>query len=349
MSRLKIRAVVLAAGHGRRLRPLTETLPKPLLPVLGLPVAGRTLSQVAAAGCEAAAMNLHHHGDMVRRGIGDTWGDLPVSYSEEPKLLGTLGALGPLRDFLRQADLVVVVNGDSLCQWPLKRLIRRHRKGGAEATLLVSRLADPEPYGGGIGVDGKGRVTSFRRTGDPQAPATASDERRRVFMGAHVFSPGLIPDLGGGPADFVSDLYQPLLDAGKVLRVLETTSRWHDLGTPSRYLRGVLDWAKGSHPYGRSWRSPGSSVGASARIRASVLEPETRIAEGCELERTLVLPGATLAEGCRIGDSIVGFGVTLRAGTAVEGRLMSRATSMSTPMGGDSVVGGIVYAPIHRT
>lgn len=346
MSRLRIRALVLAAGQGRRLRPLTAATPKPLLPVLGRPVAALTLSQVASADCEAAALNLHHLGDAIRERFGDDWGGLPLTYSEEPHLLGTLGALGPLRDFLGKADLVVVINGDSLCRWPLKKLIRRHLKSRAKATLLVSSRADPERYGGGIGVDAKGRITTFRRPGDPQAPPTPADEKRRVFMGAHVFSPELIPDLGDGPADFVTDLYQPLLDDGKILQAVECSGRWHDLGTPRRYLRGVLDWARGPWPVRRSWRSSEASVEESARIRASVLEAGSRVAEGCELERTVVLPGATLAEGCRVSDGIVGFGVALRAGTAVEGRMMSLATSTATPRDGDSVVGGIVYSPL---
>ena len=184
------------------------------------------------------------------------------------------------------------------------------------------------------------------RSSYPQAPQPPADEKRRVFMGAHVFSPDLIPDLGGGPSDFVTDLYQPLLDDGKVLQVVEASSRWHDLGTPKRYLRGVLDWAKGAWPVSRSWRSPEASIGESTRVRGSVVEAGSRIAEGCEIERSLVLPGAILGEGCRVSDSIVGFGVTLRAGTAVEGRLMSQATSVSTPREGDSVVGGIIYGPL---
>ena len=95
-----VRALVLAAGLGERLRPLTEFLPKPLLPVAGRPVAGHTLRALRKVGCEAAALNLHHLGDMVRSALGESYEGLPLTYSVEPRLLGTLGPLFALRDFL---------------------------------------------------------------------------------------------------------------------------------------------------------------------------------------------------------------------------------------------------------
>src|SRR5687768_17720631 len=94
----RLRALVLAAGLGTRLRPLTDVAPKPLLPVTGMPILGHTLQQLAAVGCEAAAVNLHHRGDQIRQRFGDSFAGMPLIYSEEPELLGTLGALHPLKD-----------------------------------------------------------------------------------------------------------------------------------------------------------------------------------------------------------------------------------------------------------
>jgi len=125
---VRFRAVVLAAGFGRRLRPLTDWLPKPLLPVCGKPVVLHTLEALAAAGCEATALNLHHLGEPIRRRLGDDFEGMPLTYSEEPEILGTLGALYPLRDFIAGAEHLLIVNGDSLCRWPLAGLLRRHVK-----------------------------------------------------------------------------------------------------------------------------------------------------------------------------------------------------------------------------
>ena len=204
---MRLRAVVLAAGLGTRLRPLTETEPKPALPVAGVPVAGRTLELVARAGCETAAVNLHHLGDRVRVALGDSVAGMPLVYSEEREVQGTLGALWPLREFCAAADLLLVINGDSLCRWPLRRLLRAHRRGAAEATLLLSSRADPAEFGGGVGVGEEDVVVAFRATDRAVA-------RRRVFAGAHVVEPRLLEGLTEGPAGFVEDLYEPLLDRG---------------------------------------------------------------------------------------------------------------------------------------
>src|SRR3954452_20908687 len=101
----RIRAVVLAAGLGTRLRPLTSLTPKPLLPVRGVPILGHALARLAAAGCQAAAIHLPYPGGQVRQRFGASHLGLPLTWSEEPEILGTLGALHPLKDFLAPADL----------------------------------------------------------------------------------------------------------------------------------------------------------------------------------------------------------------------------------------------------
>ncbi|HEY9420464.1 MAG TPA: nucleotidyltransferase family protein, partial [Thermoanaerobaculia bacterium] len=139
---------MLAAGLGTRLRPLTSHTPKPLLPVRGVPILGHTLAQLAAIGCEAAAINLHYLGDQIRQRFGESHAGMSLTWSEEPELLGTLGALHPLKEFFAPADLVLLVNGDSLCQWPLRKLVRRHLAAGARATLLLASRPDPAQFGG---------------------------------------------------------------------------------------------------------------------------------------------------------------------------------------------------------
>lgn len=131
MSRPRRRALVLAAGFGRRLRPLTAALPKPLLPVAGRPLVAWTLDALVAAGCEGIALNLHHQGEAIAAALGTHHRGVPLHYSREPEILGTLGAVWPLRDFLAAADEVLIVNGDSLCRWPLRALAARHQIGRA--------------------------------------------------------------------------------------------------------------------------------------------------------------------------------------------------------------------------
>src|SRR4051812_11891584 len=104
----RLRALVLAAGLGTRLRPLTDLVPKPLLPVTGVPLLGYTLAQLAVLGCEEVAINLHYLGEKIRQRFGPSFAGMRITYSEEPVLLGTLGAFGPLREFFAPADQVLL-------------------------------------------------------------------------------------------------------------------------------------------------------------------------------------------------------------------------------------------------
>lgn len=345
---MRLRALVLAAGEGRRLRPLTETVPKPLLPVAGQPILGWTLDRLAALGCEAVAINLHHLGDAIRQRLGDRHGDMPLRYSEEPELLGTLGALGPLRQFFAAADLVLVINGDSLCSWPLKRLIRRHQASQAQATLLLARRPDPSPFGGGVAIDKKGRVLSL--FADDEARGEVA--RRHVFAGAHVLSPALMFRVGEGPADFISDLYLPLLGEGARLQGVVTGRRWHDLGTPRRYLEAALDWGRGRWPsrlWRRNWVSRDAKVESRSRLSACVVEADARVETGSRLTRTLVLPGGRVQGESRLEECIVGHGAVLPTGSRIVRRVVVPQGRSQRPREGDTVVSGMIYHPLGDT
>jgi len=316
---MRLRALVLAAGLGTRLRPLTDDLPKPLLPVLGQPLLGLTLRRLAAVGCEAAAINLHHGAGQIRRAFGGEHAGLPLTWSEEPLLLGTLGALGPLAGFFAAADLALVVNGDSLCRWPLAELLARHLATGALATLLLAARADPADFGGGVAVDRAGKLLWLRSAGAPGDRGTL----RRVFAGAHVLSRRLLQriaaDPAPAPADFVRDLYEPLLaDQPGCLDSLTTGRRWHDLGTPRRYLAATLDWtgARGL------WISPAAAVAPTATVRRSSLEAGARVAAEAIVEDSVLLPGASVGAGCEVRDSILGPGVELPAGNQVTSQIV---------------------------
>lgn len=341
----RLRALVLAAGLGTRLRPLTNLVPKPLLPVTGVPVLGHTLAQLAALGCEEVAVNLHHLGDQIRRRFGDSFAGMRLTWSEEPALLGTLGAFSPLREFFAPADQILLINGDSLCEWPLRRLVRRHLASGAPATLLLASRPAPAAFGGGVGIDRKGRILSFR-PGDPEGGEVA---RRYVFAGAHVITPRLLKRVESGVSDIVRDLYQPLLrEPGVLLDSVVTARRWHDLGTPQRFLEAVIDWARAGWPerlWRHSWISPEAGVDAGALVKSSAVEAGARVGEGAQVERSVLLPGAKVGKGCVVRESIVGFGASVAPGTWVERRVIMPQREGFAPGLDDSVVGSAVFTP----
>jgi NDP-sugar pyrophosphorylase family protein len=313
--RLRLRALVLAAGRGERLRPLTATLPKPLLPVGGRPLVAWTLERLRAAGCEAVALNLHHLGQQIRDRFGERFRGMPLIYSPEPDLLGTGGALPPLRPFLEQADRVLVVNGDSLCRWPIEALVAAHSRRRPAATLLVHRKVDPRAFGGGVALEDD-RITGFR----PGSLAYASARRHLVFAGAQVLEPELLARLPEGPGDLVSLLYEPLLAEGAPLAALVTERLWHDLGTPQRYLDAVLDWTfRGSTSASRVVK--GAEVDPSARLRRTIVEAGAQVDAEADLRSCVVMPGAKIGKGVSLSRSVIGPGATVAADTQAEATL----------------------------
>lgn len=343
MTERRIRAFVLTAGHGTRLRPLTLFLPKPLLPVRGEPVVGHTLRRLAAAGCEAAVLNLHHLPDAIPRCLGTRYHSLRLLYSpEEEEIQGTLGALYPQRDFLAAADVVLLVNGDTCCRWPWKRLIRRHLRSGAEATLLLHRRPATADLGGAVGVDAKGRVVELRGIG------VAGPRRRLLFAGAHVLSRRLLGRLRPGPGDIINDLYIPLLRRGGHVDSFVTAAPWHDLGTPERYLAANLHALEERFPFGgRSCEiSPLAEVHETATVVASVLEDGVRIGEGAHVEGSVLLAGAEVAPASRIAHSIVGPGAHLPSAARIENRMICHTRPGYQAVPRESVMGELIYTPL---
>ena len=324
MSAARRRALVLAAGYGTRLRPLTEELPKPLLPVLGRTLLARTLDALAAVGCEAVAINLHHLPGAIPAALGERWGAMPLVYSREDPILGTLGAFVPLRSFFAGCDEVLLVNGDSLCDWPLAALLVRHRRGGAAATILVAGRPDPRAFGGGLALDRRGRVTAIRTD-----RAFGEVHRRYVYAGAYVLRPELLARIPeGAPSDSMSDLFLPMLAAGgPVLGSLVTWRPWHDLGTPARYLDGVSDWARRAGAGTAGWVSPDASVEGGARLERSVVEAGARVAGAAEVTGSLLLEGAVVEAGARLERCLVGPVVTVESGMRLAGQLVTRSSA----------------------
>ncbi len=317
-----LRALVLAAGRGERLRPLTEQSPKPLLPVLGASILERTLRRLAAAGVESTAVNLFHLGEQIPASLGPTVAGMPIDYRPEATLLGTLGPLGRLGEFFAGCDPVLMANGDSLCDWPVAALVEAHRGGGAAATLLLSSRADADAFGGGVVVDENGEVLSFH--GEGQRPGT----RRGVFAGFHAIDPGLLRQVDPVPSDIVRDLYKPALERGLSIRGVFTSRAWHDLGTPRRYLEGVLDECRRrANRSSGGWRHPSARVADDAEVVDSVIEASCDVGPGSSLERSLLLPGAAIGAGVRVTGSILGPGVELAAGSEAINQLVTAGES----------------------
>ncbi|MCY3933022.1 MAG: NDP-sugar synthase [Acidobacteria bacterium] len=337
----RMRALVLCAGRGERLRPLTAALAKPLLPVAGRAVAWRTIDLLHRAGCETA-VNLFHLGDTVRRGLESEAGarGIELRFEVEPELLGTLGAVVNLQDFLADADDIVVVNGDSLCRWPIREALDRHRRSGADVTLQVGWN---DRVGGGVEVDPRGLVVGLR---DVQVGPVRG--RKRTFQGLHVLSRRAVEQISPRPSsnDIVEGLYQPLLRSGGRIVGFRCRRPWHDLGTPRRYLEGALDWGRtaGSRKRRRRFIASGVTVAPGATVEHSVLETGARVGEDVVVERSLVMPGTLIGSGAQLLEAIVAPGIRVPDGARIDGQLV---TPVDWGLGaGSRERDGLVFTPL---
>lgn len=223
--------MVLAAGRGKRLRPLTDTRPKPLIPVAGRPLLHHTMTYLRNCGVRDVVVNLHHLGGQIRAFLGDggRWG-LRVTYSPERRLLGTGGGIRQAAPFLAGGPFVVM-NADILLELDLREVVRLHRAGGAAVTLVLREDPEADRFGT-IEVDAEGRVRQFLgkldRPGVPTRPL--------MFTGVHVLEPEVFSYMPASEEVFsIVDVYLAMLRAGKRVLGYETSRFWTDLGTPERY------------------------------------------------------------------------------------------------------------------
>ncbi len=233
--------MILAAGLGERLRPMTNTTPKPLFGIGGTTMIRNTIGHLYAHGIRRIAINLHHLGGMIKDDLKTGMPrDLTLWFSEEPVLLGTAGGIKGCEPFLKNGEFVVI-NSDILVTADLDAVIRAHHENNALATLVVRANPWPET----IGILEKapdGRLLRYLSTRHPDYPTIADTPAPMMFTGIHVLSPaifGYIP--GGRPVNISEEVYPPLLAAGAPLRTFEYHGYWADIGTPASYQAAKED------------------------------------------------------------------------------------------------------------
>lgn len=226
-----MRAMVLAAGRGERLRPLTDSLPKPMIPVAGKPLIFYTLTYLKNCGVEEVVVNLHHLGDMIREYVGDgrQWG-LRVFYSYEGTLLGTGGGIQKAAPHLCE-EAFVVMNADILVELNLHEVLRFHRENNAAVTMVLRRDPDVDRYGV-IETDGFGLVRQFLG----KLSVGSGPWNRLMFTGVHVLDPVVFSYMNLQKTSFsIVDVYLGMLRAGERILGYEMKGFWTDLGTQGRY------------------------------------------------------------------------------------------------------------------
>jgi mannose-1-phosphate guanylyltransferase len=287
------RALVLTAGLGTRLRPLSLARAKAALPVAGVPLAVRILRWLAASGVREAVLNLHYRPETIAREVGDGAGTgLRVRYSWEQPLLGSAG--GPRRALsILDADRFFLINGDTLTDVPLETVASAHDRSGALVTLALIPNPRPNHYGGVIVEEGFVRAFTNPEPREPQEPSFH-------FIGvqvveAHVFA--AVPN--DRPSSSVGWLYPSLIEARPdAVGAFVCDASFDDIGTPADYLETSLRVA-GAEGRTSALRGVDCTIDPASRISRSVLWDRVHVGAGAELAECIVADDVVIPAGAR--------------------------------------------------
>jgi mannose-1-phosphate guanylyltransferase len=328
-SELAVDAVVLVGGKGTRLRPLTLSAPKPMLPTAGVPFLSHLLSRIRAAGITHVALGTSYRAEVFEQYFGDGAAlDLELEYVVEDEPLDTGGAIRNVFDRLR-AEHAVIFNGDILSGADLGALLRVHRDASADVTLHLQRVADPSRFGS-VPTDADGRVTAFLE----KTPNPPTDQ---INAGCYVFRRSVIESIPAGRRVSVErETFPGLLAAGARVQGFVDASYWLDVGTPEAFVRGSADLVRGLAPTLALPGPPGEALildGAKVMPDATVTGGST-IGAGAEVAAGACVSGSVLFDGVSVSgdavveDSVLGVGAKVGAGAVLRGVVLGDGASV---------------------
>jgi len=303
-----MKAMILTAGLGTRLLPLTLERAKPAIPLLGKPLVIRLMEKLAESGVTGFRLNLHHlPGTIETIFHSPSWSDLPVSFSYEPQILGTAGGLKANESFFDDGTFLMV-NGDIVTDFPLQEALSFHKENKALATLILYPQSPPySDYP--VCIDQDGLLRNFKGAceGGNLRPETY------VFTGMHILEPAIFSLIPQGIYWEINDqVYPQALNAGKRILGFPVEGYWSDLGNPSRYLRTQADLML------REGTDPKTHIAPEATMSTgSIVGPFVSVAPGCVLESDSRIENAVLWEGvrvsknCSVTNCIIGSHVTV--------------------------------------
>ncbi len=306
-------AVLLVGGFGTRLRPLTLSTPKQMLPVAGPSMLERVLAHLAEHGITTAVLALGYKADGFTEAYPDgRCAGVELVYAVEPEPLDTAGAIAFAA---RQAGIdstFLALNADVINDLDITELVEFHRSRGAEGTIHLTPVDDPSRYGV-VPIDEDGKVLAFI-----EKPAPGEAPTNWINGGTYVLEPSVLDRIEPGRKVSIEREVFPAMVADGTLYALERAGRWVDAGTPATYLEvslHYLDGTAGSEPA----VADGATVDPTATVTSSWIGPDAHVAEGASLDRVLVLAGATVGEGARVENSIIGPGARVGAWASVTG------------------------------
>jgi NDP-sugar pyrophosphorylase family protein len=336
-----MKAMILAGGLSTRLYPLTKLVPKPLVPVAGVPNAAHLLRYLKVYGFDEVAINVHYLADAIVAALGDgSEFGVKLDYSYEPELLGSAGGVKKIQSFFDDEPFIVI-GCDEVTDMRLDRLLDFHRERDAIATIGLVECEEVDQYGVVV-LDERGKIVGFQ-----EKPAKGTERSRLANTGVYVFSPAIFEHIPAGEFyDFGNQVFPSLQAAGERFYGYDACGAyWADIGTPKEYRRASYDVIRGviripqmspdgidpSAQLGEGVRiagpvrlGPEVSVGEGVLIEGPcILDDGVRVEAGAQLARTILWRGATVGARCELRDTIVGTNYAVAPGSVLENVLVA--------------------------
>jgi mannose-1-phosphate guanylyltransferase len=332
-----LQALILAGGEGTRLRPLTLTIPKPVVPLVGRPFISYMLEWLSSHGIDDVILSCGFMADGVRDVLGDGSAlGIRLRYVDEPEPLGTGGALKYAEDLLDERFFML--NGDVLADFGLTGQLAQHERTGAKATLALIAVDDPSAYGL-VRQNADGSVREF-----VEKPRPEQIDSNLISAGAYILEHDVLDGMApaGTNISIEHEVFPALIDRG--LFGYAASGYWLDIGTPERYLQGTCDILKGNvtTQIGRRLKDSGLTLTDRATVEGGIIAPalagagsvverhavvgpctvlgrEVRVREGARVEGSVLLDGVTVGAGSTVSCAIVGPGVKIGDGCQIDG------------------------------
>jgi len=334
-----MQAVVLVGGEGRRLRPLTDTRPKPMMTLVDRPFVAHQLDLLRRHGVTDVIFSCGYRPDALRAHFGDGSGaGVRLRYVVDPEPLGTAGAIKNAEGLLEDAA-ILVLNGDILTDLDLDAVGAHHRDTGASGTIALTPVEDPSAFGL-VRLHPDTSVEAFVEK--PSPDQLRPGEPFRINAGTYLLEPGILARIPAGRACSIEREVFPEVAREGALYGFASDAYWRDIGTPASYLAAHHDVLRGAvrtespagGPYvgpgarvdpgaevdGLSSIGPGAEIGPAARVEASVVGAGARVGEGATLVEAIVGEGVVVGAGARVGSgAVIGDRATIAEGARVGG------------------------------
>jgi mannose-1-phosphate guanylyltransferase len=322
-----VQALILAGGEGTRLRPLTYTVPKPVLPLAGRPHVAYVIDWLVRHGVGDVVVSCGFLAEGMRRAIADLEPGVEIRYAEEPDPRGTAGAIRFAEEML--GDRFLVLNGDVLCDLDLTALIAQHESTGARATIALYPVADPTGYGL-VHRREDGEITEFLEK--PRPDQTDSDE---INAGAYLLERSVLDWIPPHRAVSIEREVFPEL-IGQGLYGIRLGGYWIDIGTPTRFLEANWDILEGrvETVVGAGLDEPtlvgnGCEISSEAELRPPcVVGGNCRVGAGAIIDRSVLLDGCVVERDAVVTNSILSVGVTVEAGAELIGAVIGEGEAV---------------------